>query len=289
MPPQSASDDDIDSEESKKSEETTPTSIRVITVNNAQELASQIASNTHIKLMPGSYDLNSVDRSYYTFYFNGSFKYLENVIIEGIGEGQVDFLTESAESEVLRITNSKNITLKNLNLGHKPPVRSGYCEDGVISLSGCDGITIDNCTLFGCGTIGIYANNVSNLVCTNSTIRDCAEDLVCLVNSRDVLFQDCTFKSRDFEEIMLYEVSNISMVNCSLIGEKTYYPNILFNGKPIISEPIDGREYIVNDLWHEEYKLKNIAVSGKEYYKECSMKVYQPKSYALDLVQETLA
>ena len=260
------------SEPSPNGDETTPAPLRVITVNNAQELVSQIASNTHVRLMPGLYDFSSFDRDFYTFYYNyRGLRNLENVVFEGIGEEQVDFLSGSVYSDVLSISNSKNITLKNLNLGHISPVEGYSCEGGVIYLSECDGITIDDCTMFGCGTIGIYANNVSNLVCTNSTIRDCAEDLVCLVNSRDVLFQDCTFKSRDFEEIMLYEVSNISMVNCSLIGEKTYYPNILFNGKPIISEPIDGREYIVNDLWHEEYKLKNIAVSGKEYYKELEM------------------
>ena len=203
-PPNDTPDEKNEAEPSYDDEKSTPKPLRVITVNNAQELVSQIASNTHIKLMPGSYDFNSFDEKFYTFYYNyRGLRNLENVVIEGIGEEQIDFLTGSAYSDVLHISNSKKITLKNLNLGHKPPVKSGYCEGGVISLSECDGITIDNCTMFGCGTIGIYAYNVSNLVCTNSTIKDCTEDLVYLVTAEGVLFQDCTFISRDFEEIIL--------------------------------------------------------------------------------------
>lgn len=88
-----------------------------IVVHNARELMENLGSNKHFLLAPdGDYDLCNIDETSPSGYSQDRLSKLENVIIEGQGEAQVDFLTDSLLNSVLYLAECKNITLK--NYGH---------------------------------------------------------------------------------------------------------------------------------------------------------------------------
>ena len=64
---------------------------------------------------------------------------------------------------------------------------------GVVGLYGCEGISINNCDLFGCGTYGIEATLTSGLVMKNSIIRDCSYGIMLLNGLTDSRFEFCDF------------------------------------------------------------------------------------------------
>lgn len=75
-------------------------------------------------------------------------------------------------ANVLTFENCNAITLSGFTAGHtKEP---GYCMGGVIALRDCSNFLVDNCGLFGCGTIGVEATSVRDLQVVNSEIYECS-------------------------------------------------------------------------------------------------------------------
>lgn len=75
-------------------------------------------------------------------------------------------------ANVLTFENCDAVTLSGFTAGHtKEP---GYCMGGVIELRDCSNFLVDNCGLFGCGTIGVEASNVRDLQVVDSEIYECS-------------------------------------------------------------------------------------------------------------------
>lgn len=75
-------------------------------------------------------------------------------------------------ANVLTFENCDAVTLSGFTAGHtKEP---GYCLGGVIRLRDCSNFLVENCGLFGCGTIGVDASNTRDLQVVNSEIYECS-------------------------------------------------------------------------------------------------------------------
>ncbi len=145
-------------------------------------------------------------------------KNIANLTIDG-GSG-AEIVVEPRYANVLTFLNCKNITLRNLTLGHTD---EGYCEGGVLYLDNCENVKLDNCDLYGCGTMGIEAYNTSELRCARTTIRDCSYGIMELVNTNNVNFIDCRFvRCREFGlvEIRGEQSYNIDFRRCYFAENK---------------------------------------------------------------------
>jgi hypothetical protein len=193
-------------------------------------------------------------------------------------EIDVKMLIEPRYSWVLRFDDCKNISFENFTMGH---TAGGYCSGGVLRFSNCEDITLTKCILFGCGTEGLYLENVKKFNFVHSAIRECSQDLLSLINSQDILFDYSLFtKTGQFELINITSCSNVVFSHCSITknhNNATYVMN-LFNisGKcsgieVSNSEILDNR---VGSFANDESKitLKNNKIHKNDFQKKTTTK-----------------
>lgn len=122
---------------------------------------------------------------------------VENLYIAGHGKGMTEIVTEPRYANVLSFEDCAGVNLISFTAGHT--VLPGYCTGGVLSFSGCDGMVVTGCDLYGCGTLGIYAINCRGVAATATVIRECSVGAVHAVGCYDVRFvggqvKDCGLK-----------------------------------------------------------------------------------------------
>ena len=134
----------------------------------------------------------------------------KNLIIQGTKGAAL--IVRPRYAYVISFRSAHNITLRNLTLGHTD---EGYCEGGVLEFDGCEGVQIDKCDLYGCGTEGITATDTRELNFTKSIIRDCSYGIMTLRNCFNMTFADSDFyRCREFTLITLANASNTSFSRC---------------------------------------------------------------------------
>ena len=133
---------------------------------------------------------------------------MSNLTIEGEGD-MAGIIVEPRYAYVLSFFNCKDITLRNLTLGHTD---SGYCQGGVVAIRGCQNTVIEGCDLYGCGTEGIGADRSNGLQCKNTIIRDCSYQIMTLEHCKNFSFTDCNF----------YNCREFSLINVSFCEEVTF-------------------------------------------------------------------
>lgn len=85
---------------------------------------------------------------------------------------------------VLTFEDCANVTISGFTAGHtKEP---GYCTGGVVFFRSCEDMLVDNCGLFGCGTVGVQADVSRGLQVVNSEIYECSMCGIILTNTEDV-------------------------------------------------------------------------------------------------------
>lgn len=73
---------------------------------------------------------------------------------------------------VLTFENCSAITISGFTAGHtKEP---GQCMGGVVAFRNCEDTLVDNCGLFGCGTVGVYGESSRNMQVVDSEIYECS-------------------------------------------------------------------------------------------------------------------
>ena len=206
----------------------------VVVVHNADELLAALDSNTVIVLEQGVYNLtfaNSYGQNteHYSWSEVGDglelhLRNLENLTISG-GETaeEVSLVTEPRYANVLYFDGCENISLSGLTVGHTP--EEGYCTGGVLKLSGCDNVRIENCFLYGCGTVGIQAENCRKVFARGTTVKECSYGAVWAENSFDLRFEageiyDCCNKDDSGAMNLLYASSTtgFAVLNTEFYG-----------------------------------------------------------------------
>ncbi len=175
--------------------------METISVSTVDELLAALGPNREILLADGVYNLTmasdygSETGKYYrwnSMYMDGDAELsifgLVNLSLVGSGSENCSIVTEPRYANVLQFRDSNGITLSGLTVGHTEGV--GYCTGGVLDFNSCDEVTITDCDLYGCGTVGISAQHCRGITAEETTIRECSYGALEMISCYDVRFQD---------------------------------------------------------------------------------------------------
>lgn len=210
---------------------------KVITVNNADEFINAIGSDRTIQLSGNTLYLSNVSPStkgtnYKFEQVNDGYELsifgVNNLKIVGLGEKPVKILTKPTYGNVVSFSNCTNISIENVDAGHGP--EKGVCSGGVFRIINSNNFFINSSIMYGCGTEGIYADNVSNLKCTNSTIRSCSNSIMSLYNCNEIEFNKCTFNDNsNYDQININNCINVKFQSCVIENNQTIYGENAFS------------------------------------------------------------
>ena len=157
-----------------------------ITVSTTAELISSIAPDAHIIMKSGTYNFSElteediakcggyVDPEHLEW---GAFTVYNapGLILEAEKSGSVHIVTESGYVDVMTMVLCDGAKLKGLVMGHK--IEKGYCDSNVLKLSTSQSVTVEDCSLFGCGTYGIKAEDSALLNVIGTEIYECTDGI----------------------------------------------------------------------------------------------------------------
>ena len=148
-----------------------------VTVNSPRELTDAIAPGATITLPEGLLQLKpdddtldtgneycwwqSVDDGY-ELVISG----VEDLTIQGAGRDASRLQTDPRYAAVLKFENCQGLNLRGFTAGHTEMAEA--CEGHVISLGDCREVSLQDLGIFGCGNIGVFAEQ-----CENLSLRDC--------------------------------------------------------------------------------------------------------------------
>ncbi len=173
----------------------------VVKVSTVDEFLAAIAPDTVIELEAGTYDLTTASdygqdthSAYYSW--NGAYDGFElvlqnmrNLTIRGAGKGETVLAAVPRYANVLQFYGCQGINVEALTAGHT--TEPGFCMGGVLSFDNCEGVTVDACGLYGCGTIGVQARECTELTVKSTEIYKCSYGAVSVGSCRDVTVEDC--------------------------------------------------------------------------------------------------
>ena len=192
-----------------------------VTVTTVDEFLAAIAPNTEIIVDAELLDLSKAtgygktngDYYYWTEAYDGPELYItavSNLTIRGAGEDHTVNVISSVPrySNVLNFFNCSNIMVKGLTAGHTE--EPGYCQGGVLFFLNCQDILVEDCGLFGCGTLGVKADSSKNIQILNNDIYDCSVGGVELTNCDDVNVDGNTFRDLGGSEFRVYGCGTVT-------------------------------------------------------------------------------
>lgn len=181
--------------------------ITEVHVSNVDELLAAIAPNTVIVLAKGDYDLSTAENygktpeaAYYDWNSTsganmaGETNYelvitgVDNLTFRGEDPEETRILARPRFANVIRFVNCQFPGFEALTAGHTD---GAYCRGGVLRFESCDDVIICNCGLFGCGTIGVWAQDCDGVCVINSRIYECSDAAVSVAGCREVFVEEC--------------------------------------------------------------------------------------------------
>lgn len=217
-----------------------------VIVSTADEFLAAIAPNTEIILNADLIDLSKASgygktrEEYYYWaeaYDGPEFRVIgvSNLTIRGNGENHgVNVISSDPRyAYVILFENCSNIHVAGFTAGHsKEP---GYCMGGVLGFQNCQDILVEDCGLFGCGTLGVMGVSSKNMQIINCEIYECSVGGVELSNCEEVNVDGCTFRDLGFEdddgkfiEMEPFRVYGCGKVTCNGKDVWDYNPRDMF-------------------------------------------------------------
>ena len=230
-----------------------------VEVDNIDDMLAAIKDGAHIYLAPGVYDLSKAES--YGSGTGGTYSWLETGDGSQLMISDVQDLTIEAQdaektiisalpryATVMNFMNCENLTLKNITLGHVEG--AGVCSGGVLYLGNCRGVTVDDCALFGCGTIGVQAEYSDSISVKNTEIYDCSYGASWIIGCYDMCFENCEifdcaaigaglFAVENSAEIAVIN-SNIHDNNGSAMLACSYSKGVYFGGNTVSGNGFEG-------------------------------------------------
>ena len=192
-----------------------------VTVTTVDEFLAAIAPNTEIIVDAELLDLSKAtgygktngDYYYWAEAHDGPELYIaevSNLTIRGAGNDPTVNVISSVPrySNVLNFFNCANIMVKGLTVGHTE--EPGYCLGGVLFFMNSQDILVEDCGLFGCGTLGVKADSSKNIQIINNDIYDCSVGGVELTNCDDVNVDGNTFRDLGGSEFRVYGCGTVT-------------------------------------------------------------------------------
>ena len=110
-----------------------------------------------------------------------------------------------------------SVTISGLILGHSEG--NSECSGAVLDFENCNGIVLDGCHLYGCGTLGVDAWYCTELRLTDCEIYECSLGGVVLGGVYDVTFENCDIHDVPSPAISLYGCDEVMWNNADVFGE----------------------------------------------------------------------
>lgn len=212
--------------------------LRVVTVENVEELLAAIAPNREIRLRRGTYDLlQALDYGMETesrFYswepvFDGYqlvIQNVQNLSIRGQDGEDTYLLAAPRYADVLHFRNSCNLWLQDLTVGHSP--QQGTCTGGVLCFENCSQIDGTDLKLFGCGTIAVATRDVQDIAIRDSDLYDCSYGAVYLMDTQNMKLENSHIYDMDCVDSLLIaqNSSDVQMTGCHI--ENCKAPSLLY-------------------------------------------------------------
>lgn len=176
-----------------------------VTVTTVDEFLAAIGPDTEIILNGDLLDLSKA-RGYgetNTDYYRWSESYdgpeliitrVSNLTIRGSGEDHNTNVISAAPryANVLTFENCSNVHVAGFTAGHAE--EPGYCLGGVLCFQNSENVLVEDCGLFGCGTLGVTGYNSKDIQIVNNDIYDCSVGGVELNNCDNVNVDGNTFR-----------------------------------------------------------------------------------------------
>lgn len=174
----------------------------MIHVRNVDELLASIAPNASIYLEDGVYDLSEAsgygthggDHWYWMSCYDGPGLVIhnaENLTITAGGPHRARIVAVPRYCEVLSFEGCDGLTLRGVTLGHTQSLDNAACAGGVLTLQGCRNVTLEDCSLFGCGTIGVTAMSCRDMEVLHTEIHHCTVGAFYLYDCDGVAVNGC--------------------------------------------------------------------------------------------------
>ena len=145
---------------------------------------------------------------------------LSNLTIRAEGDDVKEHTVSATPryAHVLNFENCSNIMVEGFTAGHT--IEPGSCCGGVIGFYNCENTLVNNCGLYGCGVVGVWAENSQSIQVTNCDIYECSWGGIYMVTCRDVTFNGNTIRDlgeefmgtwNDGTPFMLHDTKNITI------------------------------------------------------------------------------
>ena len=218
-----------------------------VTVTTADEFLAAVAPNTEIIVDAELIDWSTANGygktngEYYRWEdpFDGPeliINGVSNLTIRGAGEDHaVNVLSAVPRyAYVVMFENCSNIHVKGLTVGHTE--EPGSCRGGVLGFRNCQDILVEDCGLYGCGTVGVMGENSKNMQIVNNDIYECSVAGAEFTNCDDVNVDGCIIRDIGTEE---YPGRDFRVYSCG---------SITCNGEPVHDfSPRDSGAFFVGE------------------------------------------
>lgn len=192
-----------------------------VTVTTPDAFLAAIAPNTEIIVEAELMDLSKAS-GYGTA--NGEYWYwketfdgpelaivdVSNLTIRGAGEDHnTNVLSAQPRyANVLNFENCSNIHIAGLTAGHAE--EPGACIGGVLFFQNCQDILVEDCGLFGCGTLGVTAFSSKDMQIVNNDIYECSVGGVEFTNCDAINVDGNTFRDLGGPVFRIYDCGTIT-------------------------------------------------------------------------------
>ena len=251
--------------EAESPDDISPDAGSVTTVSNVDEFLAAIAPDTTIILKDGEYDLSTAanycaesDNPYYAWeevWDDEGRTHAELVIsgadgltIEGEGMDQTVIRAVPRYANVIRFAGCSDLTVRKLTAGHTEA--PGLCAGGVLMIESCSNVSVADCGLYGCGTVGVDGWYTNNLSVTGCKIYECSCEAVNLFYCRDARVEQCSVYRhgiRDGQDPAM-AVFNINSSDDILIHDNDVYEN---NAQYLLSQSYTRNAVFLSNKIHD--------------------------------------
>ncbi|MBQ4320714.1 MAG: right-handed parallel beta-helix repeat-containing protein, partial [Oscillospiraceae bacterium] len=196
-------------------------------VDSADAFLEAIGSDREIVLKAGTYRLEDaalygIAGEHYRWEENDGGSGLvitgvENLTIRGEGKEETQLLTAVSSVSVLEVEDSSGIVLSDITLGHEPV---GSCSGNIVEFNRCETVYLHDMGLFGCGVVGLRAEDCTDVFVEHSEIYECAQSAAEFVRSEQISFVGCKiFGIGTSEEpakaaVLLTDAESVQFVGC---------------------------------------------------------------------------
>ncbi len=211
---------------------------KVAKVSDVDALLAAIAPNTEIYLAPGAYNLTEAKNygkqkagkylKWNSFGLEGEYELeitgVENLKILGSTAegGSSEIVTVPRTANVLKFSHCTGTVLECLAVGHTEAAEA--CQGGVIYLDNCVNTSVNDCLLYGCGTIGVWGSGCDTVNIKDAHIHHCSGCGVNFHQSKNIEMARCrVYDCGKAEQYMnanylfcFSDAENVSVTDCEV-------------------------------------------------------------------------